>query len=261
MKILFQSDDYGITKAQALGCLEAIRNGVIRNTGFFSNMPWAKEVYEWIRDDADSIAFGIDLNASTGPSVLPHEKIPHLTHEDGSFLGSRENRAMDTDENDHDHLASCKDELKNEFEAQIERFIAITGRKPDYIHNHAYGTKTTSEVTEELAQKYGIVTTSQFMARSDVKALGMGWYGFGGPEAQLKGDPAAYLISDRDGILESNCEYAYVITHCGYVDAELFALSSFNTCRCKDLEGMCSMQLKQWLSDNNIAIISFKDVK
>ena len=73
MKILFQSDDYGITKAQALGCLEAIHHGVIRNTGFFSNMPWASEVYEWIRNDVDDIAFGIDLNASTGPSVLPHE--------------------------------------------------------------------------------------------------------------------------------------------------------------------------------------------
>ena len=260
MKILFQSDDYGITKAQALGCLEAIHHGVIRNTGFFSNMPWASEVYEWIRNDVNDIAFGIDLNASTGPSVLPHEEIPHLTHEDGMFLSSRENRALDNDENDHDHLAECRDELYREFDAQIRRFIEITGRKPDYIHNHSYGTKTTAKVTQQLSEKYNVMTTAQFSCRDDVKAVGMGWYGFGGPEAQLKGDPAEYLVSDKEGILDSDCEYAYVVTHCGYVDAQLFTLSSFNTCRCMDLEGMCSDRLKTWLKQHHLTITSFKEI-
>lgn len=260
MKVLFQSDDYGITKAQALGCLEAIHHGIIRNTGFFSNMPWAEEVFGWIKDDLDHIAFGIDLNASTGPSVLPHEMVPHLTHENGYFLGSRENRALDTDENNHDHLTSCREELYLEFDAQIKKFIEITGRKPDYIHNHAYGTKTTSEVTEELASKYGVITSSQFMAREDVKCIGMGWYNWGGPEAQLKEDPAGYITSDQDGLLISGKKYGYVITHCGYADAELFTLSSFNTCRVKDLEGMCSGTLKKWIEDNGIEITDFRNI-
>ncbi|MBR4161990.1 MAG: ChbG/HpnK family deacetylase, partial [Solobacterium sp.] len=111
MKLLVQSDDYGITRAVSLGCIHGIKNGVVRNTGMFANMPWIEECVEWIKPYLDQIAFGIDLNASTGPSILGHEKLPTLTHEDGMFLGSKENRALDTDENDHDHLAEHRDEL------------------------------------------------------------------------------------------------------------------------------------------------------
>lgn len=261
MKIIFQSDDYGITKAQACGCLEAIRNGVIRNTGFFSNMPWAEEVFEWIKDDLDQIAFGIDLNASTGPSVLPHSEVPHLTHEDGQFLGSRENRAQDNDENNHDHLTECRDELYREFDAQIQKFISIVGKKPDYIHNHAYGTKTTEEVTKELSEKYGIITSTDVMARDDVKPVGMGWYKLGGPEVQLTEDLISFITNDHDNVLKCGKEYVYMVTHCGYADAKLFELSSFNTCRVKDLEAMCSDEVKQWIEDNHLEIASFKDLK
>lgn len=261
MKIIFQSDDYGITKAQAHGCVEAIHNGVIRNTGFFSNMPWAEEVFEWIKEDLDQIAFGIDLNASTGPSVLPHSEVPHLTHENGQFLGSRENRALDTDENNHDHLSECRDELYREFDAQIQKFISIVGKKPDYIHNHAYGTKTTEEVTKEIAEKYDIITSTDVMGRNDVKLVGMGWYKFGGPEIQLTEDLAEYITSDHDGVLSSGKEYAYIVTHCGYADSELFKLSSFSLCRVKDLEAMCSDQVKKWVEENHLELASFKDLQ
>ena len=86
MKLLVQSDDYGISKAQAHGCIEGIRNGLIRNTGFFTNMPWAEECAEWIRLYLNQIAFGIDLNITTGKSVLPHPQIPTITIEDNSFI-------------------------------------------------------------------------------------------------------------------------------------------------------------------------------
>ena len=82
MKLLVQGDDYGITRAVSLGCMHGIKNAVVRNTGMFANMPWIEECVEWIRPYLDQIAFGIDLNASTGPSILGHEKLPTLTHED-----------------------------------------------------------------------------------------------------------------------------------------------------------------------------------
>ena len=260
MKLVVQSDDYGITRAAALGCVHGIRNGIVRNTGFFSNMPWAEEVFEWIRPYLGQIAFGIDLNASTGPSVLPHEQVPTLTHENGMFLGSRENRALDTEENNFDHLADHYDELYAEFDAQIQKFVKITGKLPDYIHNHAYGTKTTEKVTADLVKKYGLPdsTTLMNITKADMMAS-MGWYQMGGPEKQLTEDLITYLIEDRGHFLEK--EIGYLITHCGYCDADLFALSSFNTCRVKDLEALTSDQVKQWVKDNNIELITFNDIK
>ena len=258
MKLLIQSDDYGITRAVSLGCIHGIRNGVVRNTGMFANMPWIEECVEWIRPYLDQIAFGIDLNASTGPSILGHEKLPTLTHEDGMFLGSKENRALDTEENGHDHLAAHRDELYAEFKAQIERYIELVGHKPDYIHNHAYGTKTTDEVTRTLAKEYGVLCSVAFMDRPEVKEAGMGWYVWGGPEAQLGEDPVSYITGDKGGILKQ--EYGYIVSHCGYADADLFKLTSFSTCRVKDLEAMTSDEVKNWIRENNIELATFKDL-
>ena len=95
MKLLIQSDDYGMTPAVADGIIYGITHGVVRNTGLFSNMPWAAECVEKIRPYLDQIAFGIDLNASTGSSLLGYDKVPNLCHPDGSFLTSKENRAAD----------------------------------------------------------------------------------------------------------------------------------------------------------------------
>ena len=260
MKLLVQSDDYGITRAAAQGCLHGIRSGIVRNTGFFSNMPWAEEVFEWIKPYLNDIAFGIDLNASTGPSVLPHEQVPVLTHENGMFLGSRENRALDTDENNHDHLAAHYDELYAEFDAQIRKFIKITGKLPDYIHNHAYGTDTTKKVTDALIKKYGVPdsgTLSELIHMDMVNS--MSWYVPGGPETQLKADLKGWLLEDRGHILDR--DMYYLITHCGYCDAELFALSSFNVCRTKDLEALTSPEVLQWVRDNGIELITFNDIR
>lgn len=260
MKLVVQSDDYGITRAAACGALHGIKNGIVRNTGLFANMPWAEEVTEWIRPYLDQIAFGIDLNASTGPSVLPHEQIPVLTHENGMFLGSRENRALDTEENGFDHLAAHYDELYAEFDAQIRRYIELVGKTPDYIHNHAYGTKTTEKVTADLVKKYGCPdsTTLMKISGADIGTM-MGWYQMGPPEVQLTEDLKAFLIEDKADLLSR--DIAYLVTHCGYCDAELFALSSFNTCRVKDLEALTSDEVKQWVRDNQIELITFNDIR
>lgn len=259
MKLIVQSDDYGITRGAAQGCLHGIKNGVITQTGMFANMPWIEECVEWIKPYLDQISFGIDLNASTGPSVLGHDKVPTLTKENGDFYGSRENRAFDTEENGFDHLAEHRDELYAEFKAQIEKYIDLVGHKPDFIHNHAYGTKTTDEVTRTLAREYGILCTVGAMDHKDqLKEAGMGWYAWGDPAKQLESDPISYITQDKGELL--NYEYGYIISHCGYADSDLFKLTSLNAARTKDLEAMTSDQVKSWIKTNNIELISFKNL-
>lgn len=258
MKLLIQSDDYGITRSVSLGCIHGIKNGVIRNTGMFANMPWIEECVEWIKPYLNQIAFGIDLNASTGPSILGHEKVPALTKENGDFYGSRENRSFDNEENNFDHLFEHREELYNEFKAQIEKYIDLVGHKPDYIHNHAYGTKTTDEVTRLLAKEYGIPCSVAIMDHEEVKQAGMGWYQFGDAQIQLTQDAIEYIVTDKGNILDYSI--GYIISHCGYVDIDLFNLTSFSTCRVKDLEALTSNEVKEWIQKNNIELISFKDL-
>ena len=257
MKLIVQSDDYGITPGCARGIVDGIRNGLISQTGFFTNMPWAEEVFQWIKPYLGQIAFGIDLNASTGVSLLGYDKVPGLCHEDGSFLTSRENRALDTEENNFDHVNY--DEVYAEFDAQIQKFIELVGKKPDYIHGHAYGTATTFRATTDLARKYGCVLTTGVNELPYITPVPMGWVVLkGGVDGQLTSDMFSFIKSHEDELLKA--EVLYLIGHMGYCDAEIFRLSSFNVVRAKDLDAVTSDEMKNWVKENNIEVISFNDL-
>lgn len=256
MKLIIQSDDYGMTPAVADGIIYGITHGVVRNTGMFTNMPWTKECVEKIRPFLDQIAFGIDLNASTGSSLLGYDKVPNLCHPDGSFLTSKENRAADETAENHDHVDH--DQLYAEFDAQVQKFIELVGKVPDYIHAHAYGTATTERVRREIAQKYDrpySKATADLLIGDYAR---MGWYIMGSPEAQLKEDLESYIVENKAGFDKDG--YGYLITHCGYADARLFELSSFSLCRVKDLEALTSERVKNWIAYNNVELITFNDL-
>lgn len=257
MKLLVQSDDYGITKAQAAGAVHGIKNGIIRNTGLFVNMPWSTECVELIYPYLDKIAFGIDLNASTGSALLSHEIIPSLTHSDGSFLTSRENRALDTEENNYDHVVY--NELYLEFDAQIRKYVEYCGKLPDYLHAHAYTTKTTHQVIKDLSQKYGKPYTFDYIAEKyNEKYVRMEWVKMGEPSLQIQSDPTGYLLSHKEELKKK--EFVYLVTHCGYCDSELMSLSSFNLVRMKDLEAVTSPAVKAWIKENQIELVDFRGI-
>ncbi len=253
MKLLVQADDFGITKAVSLGILHGITNGIVKNTGLFTNMDCSKECVDLIRPYIDDIGFGIDLNLSTGFSVLDHNLIPTLTKENNQFYSSSESRMMDNEDNNFDHLNY--DEVYLEFNAQIKKFIELVGKKPDYIHNHAYFTKTIFDVTKRLSYEYEIPCSI------DLGEFNMGWYSHSKDlEKQYnENNLKEYLLEDKNEYL--NKEIGLLVTHCGYMDADLLKLSSFTTCRIKDLEVITSLEIKEWIIKNNIELITYKQLK
>lgn len=52
-------------------------------------------------------------------------------------------------------------------------------KKPNYIHNHAYFTKTEQQVTLDSAKKYNIPTTLEL--GQEIESIPMDWYGYGSP--------------------------------------------------------------------------------
>ena len=90
-----------------------------------------------------------------------------------------------------------------------------------------------------------------FLMGNDIPFLGIG-------KMQRQIDFRFQDSEDKGGIL--NQEYGYIVSHCGYADAELFKLTSFSTCRVKDLECMTSDAVKSWVKENNIELASFKDL-
>ena len=86
-KLLFQSDDYGLTDAVADGILKGIHQGIIRNTGLFVNMPSSARAAEKIRDCAE-VCVGIDINLVAGKPISDPAEVPSLVNSDGHFVPS-----------------------------------------------------------------------------------------------------------------------------------------------------------------------------
>lgn len=256
MKLLVQSDDYGITKAVSLGIIEAIKFGIVRNTGLFANMPWTEEVVNLIKPFLNNIAFGVDLNISTGPALLDSCEIPGLVQNDGTFLSSSMNRKLDNEENHFDHVVY--EEVYKEFEAQIQKYIQLVGKKPDYLHAHAYVTKTITQASRDLAKKYNVPYSIDIIENEKMAPSDMGWYKFPPTlDHQLQSSLKDYIIEDKNDYLHH--EYGVLVCHCGYADSQLFKFSSFNLFRIKDLEAMTSSEVRNWLDEHNVELVTYKD--
>lgn len=260
MKLLLQSDDYGMTRAVARGIIHGIENGIIRNTGMFTNMPWAEECAEWIKPYLSNIALGVDLNLSTGSPLLSPDEIPSLVKENGSFYSSSESRRLDTEDNNFNH-ANMED-VRKELNVQIQKYIELFGKKPDYLHAHAYETDEIIQVHQELANQYDVPYCSDIMYKYTgitVKDYRIGWY-IKPPtlENQVHSSLENYIL-DNSAKLLSN-DYCFLIGHMGYVDRELMDLSSYHLYRMNDLNAVVSDTIKHWIKTNNVELITYKDL-
>ena len=254
MKLLIQSDDYGITEAVSCGIIKAITDGVVKCTGMFTNMPASKKAAEMIKDI--DVCLGIDINFVAGKPVADPALIPSMVRPDGYFYDSRQRRQLDKECESHDHVNY--EEALIEGRAQIEKFIELNGKKPEYLHGHSYGSPTTARVIQTLSKEYNIGISHTMLDANHAK-MAKSWYTVPFTlEQQMACNTKDFLIHDQGEILGN--EIAAIISHCGYIDAPLFDFTSFTVVRTKDLEAMTSDEMKQWIKDNEIELISYRDL-
>jgi len=260
MNLLLQSDDYAISRAVSHGIVHGIEYGLIRNTGMFTNMPWSEECAAWIRPCLDRISFGIDLNISTGSPLSRPEDIPTLVGADGKFLSSWESRKLDADAAEHEHVSEVEANL--EFEVQLRRFIQIVGKKPDYIHSHAYTSPRILRVQRELAHKYEIPFTSDVWKRiagTDVTEYRMEWYKKPSTlENQRDSSLKDYILMHSAEFLTR--EYCLIVGHMGYVDRELMDLSTYQLYRLNDLSAVTDPEVLHWVEENHVELITYREL-
>jgi len=135
----------------------------------------------------------------------------------------------------------------------------LEGKKPDYLHRHAYMTKTTDRIIHDLALKYGIIDSQDVMDSELIKMpRKMDWMRFGSADAQLENNLEAFILEDKGGLL--GADTAMLVAHCGFADVRITQLSSYNLLRLTDLEAMISERTAQWIRDNNIELITYKDL-
>lgn len=265
-KLLFQSDDYGITDAVTDGIIHGIKNGVIRNTGIFINMDAAPRAIELIRDL--DVCLGIDINYVCGRPISDPKLIPALLDDNGEFVSSRQllkrNRFILLEKDFIFHFEEDPypyEQILLETENQVKRFIEMTGRKPGYIHPHSVVTPNTERAASEIARKYGIYhSTDMMLSDKFVRFPGAISTSKGDSlESQMSVDVEKNLLENGLPLLKEG-DIGYFIAHCGYVDYDLFRYSSLTLRRMVDLHSLTSKKIKECIVQNNIELITYYDI-
>ena len=148
------------------------------------------------------------------------------------------------------------------------RFVELTGKKPGYLHAHSISSEPYEETIHEISaatgipysfdviQKFHIVSAWDKVDPMADKASGKKVFD---PTAQLSKDSFSINVADVSDYLLSH-EYAMVLGHPGYVDADLMGRTSLSLERMRDAEMMMSQQFKDWIRDHHVQLITYRDL-
>lgn len=266
MKVLFQSDDYGISEAVSLGILSGIKQGVIRNTGLFVNMPYSEQAAKLIRD-IPGISVGIDINMVAGSCVSNKEDVPAIVDEQGRFhssgwimqhyqpIAQHGMVAIEFQEDPYPY-----EQTLHEMDMQVQRFLELMGRKPSYIHPHSLMSMNMLQAMKEIACKYDLKFSMEYLVEKGYVFPNNDWNPKPFPiEAQSRVDVEGNLLKALDEIAQE--ERIAHIFHCGFVDQELLAVSTYSLIRTKDLYAAKSEKLKTWLKAHHAQLICYDDME
>ena len=263
MKLLTRSDDYGFTRGVTLGCLDAIKYGFLRNMGIFTNMPEAEYAAAQIPNYPEA-CFGIDFNIVGGRSVANPKLIPNLVDDKGFFIRSSA-RFKDPKWQSEAGRRELfpKKEVEIELRAQYDRFIELTGHKPGYLCGHSISRwcEPYVEAIRDLAKETELIfvhdITPKFFNSIEANTGGASLTKNFDLQEQLAKDPAGVFWASREESLKH--EYVIAVVHVGFVDAELFKYTSLVIERAMDHQFMTSQKIMDWIKENNVELITYRD--
>lgn len=245
-KMIVNADDFGMTEANTIATILAHTDGILSSTTLMVNMPYADLASRLAKKHPD-LGVGIHLVLTVGRPLVEGAK--SFTDENGNF------RRPNSYEDHHPH--ADLDELYTEWKAQIEKFIEIMGRKPTHIdsHHHVHSQPWHMEVTMRLSKEYDLpvrLCPEQYPEDYPYQKAPM-IRGFYEDQATLD-----YFMTNQYGLWDH--PVVEVMCHPSFVDERLYTMSSYAIPRIKELAVLRSPELKQWVKDNGIELISFKNI-
>ena len=258
MKLIVRAADYAMTDSITDGCLKAIRDGILTDVGLMTNdVDHAARAVEEVKKYSH-VSIGMDLNIVSGKPASDPKDIPSLVDENGIFISSvcrKKNNLFDIP------YSEIYFEMKN----QVERFIQLVGKKPSYITGHSIANDDVLKAMEEIKKEYSV--EGDCFSNEDLPT-GERWY-FKNMLVDPNDRKPNYSLDAQantnvtEHIVNGECkfdfskEYGLLATHCGYCDGELLKMSTFSVIRGKELEALCSQEVKDWIKKNNIELINF----
>ena len=254
IKVIFNADDFGLTKGVNLGIIETVQNGPVRSTTI---MAGADEFDHAVRlsQENPSLGVGIHLTLTAISSVGGVYKT--LTDKRGKLLPLREFEqrvragALDLEE------------VEAELEAQIQKVIA-SGINPSHFdsHHHVHQLPGILCMVHQLAKKYGVdkirmwetrLLKGQFAHLQTTAHFEDGFYGEGVCVGNLKRLLRNFKGSSKGNSIE-------IMVHPAYGDSVLPEISSYNQRRRLEKDILISEELRDFLKHGNYEVIAFSDL-
>jgi chitin disaccharide deacetylase len=142
-RLIMKADDYGRTPGVSMGIRSAHLNGIVTSTSALMTRPWIASDLALAKAECPQLEIGVHLILTTGPSLLPPDRIPTLTGGTPGFRG-----LLPLTE-DLEHI--ILDEVMAEWRAQIELFVSLTGKAPGHLDSHHHFSYFREDMFEGMA--------------------------------------------------------------------------------------------------------------
>lgn len=229
MKVLFNADDYGLTKGVTDGIITAHTKGVISSTTLMMNGLAVDYAIDQARKHPE-LKVGIHLVLTWGKSL--RSGLKQITDAQGTFRYKNTYREMEVP----DLL-----EVEAEWRAQLEAF-QNTGLSLHHIdsHHHVHGWEPLRELVLSLAKEYEVPVryAPSLKQHSSYLLTEMLWLEF------YEDGITSNLF---DQLKNENATSIEVMTHPAFVDDALRHESSYTLKREEELEVLCSLHVPEWV--------------
>ncbi|MUK89699.1 chitin disaccharide deacetylase [Ornithinibacillus sp. L9] len=229
MKVLFNADDFGLTKGITDGIMEAHTKGLVHSTTLMMNGKAVDYAVKQAKNHP-SLHVGIHLVLTWGKPVS--KDVSDLLDPNGEFKFKNTFLKMDPP-NIY--------QVEKEWRAQIEAFLA-TGLPLHHIdsHHHVHGWEPLKQVVVKLAKEYGVKvryvdSLKDFPEILLTETLYLGFYGDGVDEKIFH------------HLQKLNVKSVEVMTHPAIMDEDLIQVSSYTNKREQELQILCSLNTPDWV--------------
>jgi predicted glycoside hydrolase/deacetylase ChbG (UPF0249 family) len=147
--LIINADDYGRTPGVSKGIRKAHRDGIVTSTTVLMNMSGIEEDVHVAMKETPDLGLGVHLVLTCASPLLPSSALDSITGGRDTFPALEDFIRNLTGINPEQAAA--------EWDAQIRKFISISGRKPDHLDSHHHVTYFSEPLFLkflELAQRY-----------------------------------------------------------------------------------------------------------
>lgn len=264
MKFIVRADDFGYTNTHNDGTIKAIEDGVVTAVDLMLDCPGTEDAIERLKA-YPWLSVGWHTHFWGRPVVDP-SLVPSMVNAEGRFKWRKDVRLQST---------AVYEEALLECRAEIEKCIQLLGKAPDTLTPQLNLDLAIDRAKKQVCDEYGIhynFFSGKYPRTEDMWPADKRYRHLKIHEEVSAGicignsykdihlfkeqyDPVKFITN-----IDTNTDQIiFVAWHPGYLDDYVLNESTCTIARPKDVQALCSKEVKDWIIKNHIELINFRD--